>query len=203
MSGDFSTLLTITYAIITVGVVISVILIIIRNIKNQFNNTLDNLERNKNLIISGSILSELNKVESLINNKELESKFNYWKSIFKELKDKDVIHISDELIEAEEKVNKKKYKEANEYLANVEFDIYIAKSKASKLLEDIQEITLSEKKNREIVTKLKSEYRNIFLHYNNGNNKDDYSLIEVPLELQFENVDKLFSAFEIGMENNV
>ena len=203
MSGDFSTLLTITYAIITVGVVISVILIIIRNIKNQFNNTLDNLERNKNLIISGSILSELNKVESLINNKELESKFNYWKSIFKEFKDKDVIHISDELIEAEEKVNKKKYKEANEYLANVEFDIYIAKSKASKLLEDIQEITLSEKKNREIVTKLKSEYRNIFLHYNNGNNKDDYSLIEVPLELQFENVDKLFSAFEIAMENNV
>lgn len=203
MSGDFSTLLTITYAIITVGVVISVILIIIRNIKNQFNNTLDNLERNKNLIISGSILSELNKVESLINNKELESKFNYWKSIFKELKDKDVIHISDELIEAEEKINKKKYKEANEYLANVEFDIYIAKSKASKLLEDIQEITLSEKKNREIVTKLKSEYRNIFLHYNNGNNKDDYSLIEVPLELQFENVDKLFSAFEISMENNV
>ena len=203
MSGDFSTLLTITYTIITVGVVISVILIIIRNIKNQFNNTLDNLERNKNLIISGSILSELNKVESLINNKELESKFNYWKSIFKELKDKDVIHISDELIEAEEKVNKKKYKEANEYLANVEFDIYIAKSKASKLLEDIQEITLSEKKNREIVTKLKSEYRNIFLHYNNGNNKDDYSLIEVPLELQFENVDKLFSAFEIAMENNV
>lgn len=203
MSGDFSTLLTITYAIITVGVVISVILIIIRNIKNQFNNTLDNLERNKNLIISGSILSELNKVESLINNKELESKFNYWKSIFKELKDKDVIHISDELIEAEEKVNKKKYKEANEYLANVEFDIYIAKSKASKLLEDIQEITLSEKKNREIVTKLKSDYRNIFLHYNNGNNKDDYSLIEVPLELQFENVDKLFSAFEIAMENNV
>ncbi len=203
MSGDFSTLLTIAYAIITIGVVISVILIIIRNIKNQFNNTLDNLERNKNLIISGSILSELNKVESLINNKELESKFNYWKSIFKELKDKDVIHISDELIEAEEKVNKKKYKEANEYLANVEFDIYIAKSKASKLLEDIQEITLSEKKNREIVTKLKSEYRNIFLHYNNGNNKDDYALIEVPLELQFENVDKLFSAFELAMENNV
>ena len=113
MSGDFSTLLTITYAIITVGVVISVILIIIRNIKNQFNNTLDNLERNKNLIISGSILSELNKVESLINNKELEFKFNYWKSIFKELKDKDVIHISDELIEAEEKINKKKYKDAS------------------------------------------------------------------------------------------
>ena len=71
----------------------------------------------------------------------------------------------------------------------------LLKVKASKLLDDIQEITLSEKKNREIVTKLKSEYRNIFLHYNNGNNKDDYSLIQVPLELQFENVDKLFFSF--------
>ena len=81
MSGDFNTLLTIGYAIITLGVVISVIIIIIRNIKNQFNNTLDNLERSKNLIISGSILSELNKVESLINNKDLEVKFNYWKSV--------------------------------------------------------------------------------------------------------------------------
>ena len=124
MSGDFNTLLTIGYAIITLGVVISVIIIIIRNIKNQFNNTLDNLERTKNLIISGSILSELNKVESLINNKDLEVKFNYWKSVFKELKDKDVIKISDELLQAEEKVNKKKYKEANEYLTNVEFDIH-------------------------------------------------------------------------------
>ena len=33
MSGDFNTLLTIGYAIITLGVVISVIIIIIRNIK--------------------------------------------------------------------------------------------------------------------------------------------------------------------------
>ena len=88
------------------------------------------MERSKNLIISGSILSELNKVESLINNKDLEVKFNYWKSVFKELKDKDVIKISDELLQAEEKVNKKKYREANEYLTNVEFDIYIAKSKS-------------------------------------------------------------------------
>ena len=71
-----------------------------------------------------------------------------------------------------------------------------------KLLDDIREITLSEKKNREIVTKLKSEYRQVFLSYNN-NSKEDFSLIQGPLELQFENVDKLFSAFEMAMENNV
>ena len=69
-------------------------------------------------------------------------------------------------------------------------------------MDDIKEITLSEQKNREIVTKLKSDYRTIFLAYNN-NNKEDYSLIQIPLELQFENVDKLFSAFEMAMDNNV
>ena len=202
MSEQLASLLTIAYVIITIGVVITMLIIIIKNIKKQYSETIVNLERNKNLIISGSILSELNKVESLINNKDLEDKYNYWKELFKELKDHDVPKITDDLIAAEETFSVSKFNDVNNRLANIEFDIYIAKSKAQKLLDDIKEITLSEQKNREIVTKLKSEYRTIFLQYNN-NNKEDYSLIQVPLELQFENVDKLFSAFEMAMENNV
>lgn len=202
MSEQLVTMITIFYAIVAVIAIIVVIFITMKNVKKQFKDTLVNLERNKNLIISGSILSELNKVESLINNKDLEERYIYWKNIFKEIKDEDVPKITDELIEAENIIDIRKYKLANETLARIEFNIYIAKSKAQKLLEDIKEITLSEQKNREIVTKLKSEYRTIFLQYNN-NNKEDYSLIQVPLELQFENVDKLFSAFEMAMENNV
>lgn len=202
MSEQFVTMITIFYAIVTLCVVVTIVFLIRKNIKKQYKDTLINLERNKNLIISGSILSELNKVESLINNKDLEDKYNYWKSLFKEIKDQDVPKITDALIEAEEEFAGKEFHEVNTHLASIEFDIYIAKSKAQKLLEDIKEITLSEQKNREIVTKLKSEYRTIFLQYNN-NNKEDYSLIQIPLELQFENVDKLFSAFEMAMENNV
>ena len=37
--------------------------------KNKYSNALKLLERDKNLIISASILSELNKVESLVNKK--------------------------------------------------------------------------------------------------------------------------------------
>lgn len=202
MSDQLMTMITVFYAIVAVIVITVIVIITIKNIKKQFKDTLINLERNKNLIISGSILSELNKVESLINNKDLEDKYIYWKNIFKEIKDNDVPKITDELIEIENLIDVKDYKNANEALAKVEFEIYIAKSKAQKLLEDIKEITLSEQKNREIVTKLKSEYRSVFLQYNN-NNKEDYSLIQIPLELQFENVDKLFSAFEMAMENNV
>lgn len=203
MSQDLSNLLNLLILVVGIVLVITIIVLIVKNIKKSYSNTLIELERNKNLIISGAILSELNKVESLINNKELEEKYNYWKSIFKTIKDIDVPKITDELIEAEEQNSIKYMNEGRANLAKIDFEIYMVKSKASKLLDDIKEITLSEQKNREIVTKLKTEYRQIFLQYNNNNNKDDYELIKVPLELQFENVDKLFSAFEMAMENNV
>ena len=202
MGSTLAGLLTVLYLVIAIIVVIVLVVLTIKNINKQYEDTLTQLERDKNLIISGSILAELNKVEALINNKELEEKYNYWKSIFKDIKDNDVPKITDELIEIEARLKGKDKKDINDDLARVEFEIYIAKSKASKLLDDIKEITLSEQKNREIVTKLKADYRNIFLQYNNSN-KSEYKMIETPIDLQFENIDKLFSAFEMAMENNV
>lgn len=203
MSPEFLRMVTIFYGILTVIVVLTIVFVTFKKIKNQYKNTLIELERSKNLIISGSILAELNKVESLINNKDLEEKYNYWKNLFKTIKDTEVVSITDELISAEELLEGRNYSQVKEMLGRIEFDIYISKSRAQRLLEDIKEITLSEQKNREIVTKLKADYRSLFLQYNNGNNKDDYALIETPLELQFENIDKLFSAFELAMEGNV
>ncbi len=202
MSAQMMTMITIAYVIIVILAIVGIIILILRNIKKEYKENIVNLERNKNLIISGMIVSELSKVESLINNKDLEDKYNYWKSLFKELKDVDVPKITDELIEIEDLDGIKNNKKIQQELARIEFEIFLAKSKSQKLLGDIKEITLSEKKNREIVTKLKIEYRQIFLTYTN-NSKGDYALIQVPLELQFENVDKLFSAFELAMENNV
>ena len=169
MGTTLAGLLTILYLVIAIIVVIVLVVITIKNIQKQYEDTLTQLERDKNLIISGSILAELNKVEALINNKELEEKYNYWKSLFKDIKDNDVPKITDELIEIEARLKSKDKKNIDDDLARVEFEIYIAKSKASKLLDDIKEITLSEQKNREIVTKLKADYRNIFLQYNNSN----------------------------------
>ena len=202
MSANIANLIMIIYFVIVIIAIIVIILVTRKRIKKQFVDTLTNLERDKNLIISGSILAELNKVESLINNKELEEKYNYWKSIFKNIKDVKVPKITDDLIEAEELVKVGSNEVINERLALIEFDIFVVKSEANDLLNSIKEITLSEQKNREIVTKLKTEYRTIFLQYNN-NNKEDYAMIQNPLELQFENVDKLFSAFELAMQNNV
>ena len=67
------------------------------------------------------------------------------------------------------------------------------------LLSEIKELTESEERNREAVTKLKSIYREIVFKYNK--NKSDYSDVSSRIELQFENIDKLFSAFEVAISN--
>ena len=75
----------IAYVVIAISLIISMIIIVRKHMKNKYNNALKLLERDKNLIISASILSELNKVESLINNKELEKKYENWKEKFKNI----------------------------------------------------------------------------------------------------------------------
>ena len=193
-------LFAITYVVIAISLIIAMFIIIRKHMKNKYNEALKSLERDKNLIISASILSELNKVESLINNKDLEKKYKIWKEKFRIIKDKEVPKITDELINAEDLIKTKKYKQIESELARIELDIYFVKSKSKFLLDEIKEITTSEEKNRETITKLKGKYREIFIKYNN--NLEDYEIIKGPIELQFENVDKLFNAFEVSMENN-
>ena len=96
--------------------------------------------------------------------------------------------------------NERNYDKLKNSLIDVEMNINYIKTKADFLLEEIKEITLSEERNRETIIKLKADYRDIRNVYNT--NIDDFAIIKNPIELQFENVDKLFSAFEIAMDKN-
>lgn len=193
-------LIAIGYYIFTMIVVVIVLVLLNRKYKKDLENEINNLERDKNLIISGSILSELNKVEALINNKDLKKKYDNWQGRFSDIKDEDVPKITDDIIELQNDFNEKDYDKLKQGLIDVEMDINYVKTKADFLLDEIREITLSEERNRETIIKLKAEYRDIRNIYNT--NIDDFSIIGNAIELQFENVDKLFSAFEIAMDKN-
>ena len=67
MSSTTFTLLAIGYYILAVTLVILVLNFISKKEKKVYKDEINSLERDKNLIISASILSELNKVESLVN----------------------------------------------------------------------------------------------------------------------------------------
>lgn len=200
MSDKTYIILGIVYALVAISLIVLVLVLINKHNKKKYETMLLLLERDKNLILSANILTELNKVASLINNKDLEKKYNTWKERYNEIKDKDIPSLNTKLNDLEGLIKTKKHRDINEATAKLELEIYYIKSKSEFLLNEIKEISLSESKNREIVTNLKREYRDIYLKYNN--NIDDYKMIKVPIELQFENIDKLLNAFEVAMENN-
>ncbi len=200
MSDKTYIILGIIYALVAISLIVLVLVLINKHNKKKYETILLLLERDKNLILSANILTELNKVASLINNKDLEKKYNIWKERYKEIKEVNIPELNTKLNDLEGLIKSKNYKKINEATAKLELEIYYIKAKSEFLLNEIKEISLSESKNREIVTNLKREYRDIYLKYNN--NQEDYKMIKVPIELQFENIDKLLNAFEIAMENN-
>lgn len=193
-------LIAVGYYIFGVVLIVLTLSLINKNKRKKYNKRINEIERAKNLIISASILSELNKVEALINNDILKDQYNEWKKRFSEIKDIEIPKITDDVLEIEDLFNIKKYKDLDSKMAKVELRIYNVKIKADFLLEEIKSLTLSEERNRETVITLKRVYREILNEYNK--NKIDYKEVIAPLELQFENVDKLFSSFELAMENN-
>ena len=193
-------LLAVAYYILTIIIVIIVLNLRNRKEKNKLKKEIDKLETEKNLVISASMLSELNKVEALVNNDEMKEKFEDWKKRFNDIKDIEMPKITDSINENEELYENHNFKELKGMLLKVDFDLNNLKTKASFLLDEIKDVTLSEERNRETIIKLKAQYRDIVSTYKDYEN--EYELIKTPLELQFENVDKLFHAFEASMEQN-
>ena len=200
MSSTTFILIGITYYIVSIIIIIVVLNIINKKDRTKYLNSINNLEREKNLIISAGILTELNKVENLINNDTMKERYDDGQKRFKKIKEEEIPKITDSLIEIQDLFDHKKYHDLKSKLAKTELDIYYVKTQSNYLLKEVKDITLSEDKNREIITKLKAKYRGIITKYNN--NKNEYQAIMAPVELQFENTDKLFSAFEVHMENN-
>ena len=193
-------LVAVAYYILTVGLIIAILNIINNKEKKKLKKEIEKLETEKNLVISASMLSEFNKVEALVNNDEMKEKLDDWKNRFKNIKDVEMPKITDTINEIEELFEEKNFKELKGLVLKADFDLNTLKTKADFLLDEIKDVTLSEERNRETITKLKAEYREVINVYKDY--EEDYVLIKMPIELQFENVEKLFNAFETAMEQN-
>lgn len=193
-------LIAVAYYIISVIIVIIILNLINRNEKNKLKKQIDELEKEKNMIISANMLSELNKVEALVNNDEMRMKFEDWKNRFNNIRDVEMPKITDIINEIEELFEEHNFKELKGLLLKADFDLNNLRTKAAFLLDEIKDVTLSEERNRETITKLKAQYREIVAMYKDY--EEDYAIVKVPIELQFENVDKLFQTFETAMEQN-
>lgn len=182
-------------------ILLYILTIIIKNKKKkEILANIDRLTTEKNLIISSSLITEFGKANKLINNKKIASEVEEWKKRFDEIEKTDMPKLTDKLIEVESYMLEKNYAEAHRSLNKAEKSIFLVKAKSIKLLNEIKELTESEERNREAITKLKSVYREVVFKYNK--NKNDYMDVSSRIELQFENIDKLFSAFEVAVQNS-
>ena len=165
MSSTTFILLGVTYYIVALIIIIIVLNIINNKEKKKYQAKIALLERDKNLIISTGILTELNKVENLVNNDAMQKLYTNFQNRFEDIKNNDIPKISEDLDEIVELFSKKDYKELQKKVAKIEYEIYYVKTKSNYLLDEIKEITLSEDRNREIITKLKAHYREIIAKY--------------------------------------
>ena len=161
---------------------------------------LDELERQRNLIVATPIMTELDKIKVIVKNDQLEDKYNEWTKRYDIIKNERYSEITDKLLDVDNLIESRKYKEARDKVVDLEMEIYKLRVSTDNLLDEIREVTMSEERNRAIVTKLKSRFRELERTLNN--NKAAYGDVVTNIELQFENIEKNFTDFEEVMEQN-
>ena len=166
----------------------------------RYKNMLDQLDLSKNLVSSIPITLELSKVEPIIKNEDLESRYKSWENRSDVLKNERIPKIDDMLIEIDTFIEKKDFESCDYRIAKTELEIYKVRESSEQLLSEIKEITLSDEKYRSIVTKLKTKYRKLNNEYQEHSNL--YDDVREAIELQLENIEKNFLGFESAMENN-
>ena len=181
-------------------IIISVLVITLKTRKKKkILKEIDNLEKEKNLLINVPVLNELSKVEALVkSNKKLEDRYNGWKLKFEVIENETIPYINDMLIELDFAVDKSKAKEIYEKIAEIEIKLYEIKVKIKNIMSEIKEITSSEERNRASVIKLKARYRKLKKKFTET--KADYEETAKTIELQFETIEKRFEEFEYVME---
>lgn len=187
--------------IVVVLLIIIVVLVITLKTKKKKKilKEIDNLEKEKNLLINVPVLNELSKVEALVkSNKKLEDRYNGWKLKFEVIENETIPYINDMLIELDFAVDKSKAKEIYEKIAEIEIKLYEIKNKIKNILFEIKEITSSEERNRASVIKLKTRYRKLKKKFTET--KADYEETAKTIELQFETIEKRFEEFEYVMD---
>lgn len=189
-----------TYIIVAVLLVVIVLIVSKKRRDKALQTTIEELDREKNIIESTPILLELAKVETIIKNDKMEEKYKQWQERFENIKANQIAHITDMIIDLDIFLDNKDYKGYQKKLADVEIEIYKARTMMNTLLDEIKEINSSEEKYRSIITKLKSKYRELSSTFEDK--KDEYEDIAEIIELQFENIEKRFQDFEESMEKN-
>ena len=157
---------------------------------------IEELDYNKNILDTYPIENELVKVETLIKNEKLEEQYKTWQERFQKIKDENVVNLNEIVL----KLDSQNVENFDELKEDAKRELYKAKFLLSALLEEIEDVNMSEEKYRTLIIKLKTKYRELKDYYDE--HKEEYGELENVVEMQFENIEKRFQIFEEFMETN-
>ena len=199
---NFVNVTTLIWSIVVVVLIfLGIIFIVLKNRQiRKLKKHIEELEIEKNMIVNAPVLTELSKVQALVKNERMTDRYNNWNREITELKDKTIPRITDMIIEIDALIEQKQYKLIIRKMTDIEIEIYRSKKKADYLLDEMQLITSSEARNRDYITKLKAQYREVIQKFEKE--KKDYGEITESIELQCENIEKRFKVFEELLEQN-
>lgn len=192
-------LYVVTYYIITILLIVFVLNFMQSFKKQKYKRVIDDLEKQKNIVIDANVMTELSKAESIIKNEKLKLKCNKWQEEIEKIKDVDLSEINDLILEADFLIDQRNFKAFLSKKTKTEIRIYEAMEKKEKIYGEIKEITSSEDKNRAIVTELKAKFREIIKVFDAS--RPDFKDFADVVQLQIENIEKRFQNFETCMEN--
>ncbi|MEJ9281782.1 septation ring formation regulator EzrA [Ureibacillus thermosphaericus] len=128
-------------------------------IRKKHNAVIERLEKKKLQIQHYPIFEELTKVKNLNMNGQTEELFERWRNKWTEVVDVDIIKIDSMLFDAEEYIDRFKFKKASMIEKDIEDYIDKCDQIKNEILSELEELIGSEEKNRIEIEQLKELYR--------------------------------------------
>jgi septation ring formation regulator len=182
------------------GIAILIILFLIGYfMKRKYYSEVDRYESWKIDIMNRPVLDEMSKVKQLNMTGQTEELFERWRQEWDELVTSKLPGIEDYLFDAEEYIDKYRFKKAKESLAVIDRKLTETEDKIKKILGELNELVGSEEKNREEIDGLKEQYRdnkkNLLSH------RHSFGSAEASLEVMLENIQAKFIDFDEKTDN--
>ena len=127
-------LIVATYLIVAVILVTIILHLITKHHQTEIEREVEQLDKEKNLIASTPVLSELSKVEAIVKNDKMEERYKDWQRRFEQIKEEKLVRINDMIIDLDLFVENKDIKNLRLKIAKTEMEIYKARTAANKLL---------------------------------------------------------------------
>lgn len=183
------------------GIIIFIIALVLAGIlsKKKFYKEIDRLEQWKIEMMNRPILEEMSKVKQLNMTGQTEELFERWRNEWDEVVTIDLPDVEEYLFDAEEYIDKYRFKRAKEVQNKIDQKLLKTEGKINKILSELNELVGSEEKNRMEIELLKDTYReakkNLLAH------RHQFGKAELRLELLLDEVIVQFGTYEEKTEN--